>query len=75
MDPEQPDVGEPKCYKFKLNGFPFAVGTTKESSTAVRRMATNMLFNLYNVGWKVILIKYFLLISIILYGQFIFYFL
>lgn len=61
MDPEHPDIsGEPKCYRFKLNGFPFTIGGSKESSTAVRRMATNMLFNLYNIGWKVsiILFKY-----------------
>lgn len=53
MDPEHPDVSEPKCYRFKLNGYPFTIGGTKETSTAVRRMATNMLFNLYNIGWKV----------------------
>ncbi|XP_066921998.1 uncharacterized protein [Clytia hemisphaerica] len=54
LDEEHPDVGEPKCYKFKLTGYPFTIGGSKENSTAVRRMATAMLFELYNLGWKLL---------------------
>lgn len=54
LDPEHPpEVGQPKCYRFKLVGYPFTIGGSKENSTAARRMATSMLFNLYNAGWKV----------------------
>jgi len=48
----KPTTGGPKCYKFKMNGWPFCMGT-KESSISVRRLATSVLHDLYNIGWKV----------------------
>lgn len=54
LNPDNPDPGPPKCYKFKLNGFPFTIGSSKELSMSVRRMATKILFDLYNYGWKLL---------------------
>lgn len=55
-NPEKADIGQPKCYNFKLNGNPFLMAGSKESATAVQRMAAQILHRYYNMGWKVLLL-------------------
>jgi len=41
------------CYEFKLRGYPFTMLGDTQSSIQIRRMTSKILFDLYNIGWKV----------------------
>jgi len=42
-----------QCYEFKLRGYPFQTVGEACKSIQIRRMTTKILFDLYNIGWKV----------------------
>ncbi|XP_057289349.1 uncharacterized protein LOC130612077 [Hydractinia symbiolongicarpus] len=50
--PENPNAAT-RCYKFKMNGYPFSLGD-KSSSIESRKMCANVLYGMYNLGWKLL---------------------
>lgn len=43
------------CYEFKLRGYPFTMLGDTQSSIQIRRMTSKILFDLYNIGWKLMI--------------------
>lgn len=41
------------CYSYKLSGTPFRDVNPTDVGIVVRKMAAKILFDLYNIGWKV----------------------